>query len=243
MRKLLAIAGSVALSAAVLSAGKTPPDIPVNLWFDDTLTQGLTASGTVSSNTVTADYIDGLQNVQAIIQGGGNFRFTTQANTRQAATRCLWVDFGTQSVPDPNVQSRQCVDIQEPMLGYPKGAYDSTAIASLTLNETVEKLIRMAWTVNGYVYRLGYGTDMENTGGTPDSPPVIVKCIAVTGGQCSEWTLQPADPASYASQSDASVSTPGAAALYRFKVLKSGEGTAELVGYYSMPFSETFTRK
>ena len=73
---LSALVAALAVSVASLTAGKTPPDIPINLWFDNTVGQGLTADDmTAGASGVIADYIDGLQNVLAVIQGSENSSF------------------------------------------------------------------------------------------------------------------------------------------------------------------------
>lgn len=245
MRGIWSAVAMVALSAAGLRAGKTPPDIPINLWFDNSLGQGLTSDHlTASANGVIADYIDGLQNVLAIIQGGGNFRFSTQDNTRQATPRSLCVDFGTQysgALPFGTGSSYQCVNILEAMLSFGT----SSAIASLHPGESVQKLVRFQWEDGGYYYRLGYGSDM-NANALPDTPPVVVTCVEPHGqptASCTQWRLTPlADPSgSYESSSTSTVT--GTAAFYRARILKNGDGPGELLGYYAMPFTQTFTRK
>jgi hypothetical protein len=99
----------------------------------------------------------------------------------------------------------------------------------------VHKLTRFAWDQPGYIYRLGYGTDMD-LNGVMDSPDVTVTCIAPsnTSLPCTTWVLAP--------------STDGTAALFRFALTvgKRGaivEGPAELVGLYHMPFVQTLTLK
>ena len=246
MRTLSALIAVVAVSASGLTAGKTPPDIPINLWFDNTLGQGLTSDNlTAGANGVVADYIDGLQNVLAIIQGGGNFRFSTEDNTRQAIQRSLCVDFGTQypgALPFGNGGSYQCVNILQAMIGY---GTTTSAIATLHPGQFVTKLVRFTWEDAGYYYRLGYGTDM-NGNGVPDSPPVTVTCVEPQNqpiAACTKWVLTPLPDAAGHYDSFSSSTSTGTAAFYRARILKNGEGAGELLGYYLMPFTQTFTRK
>ena len=126
------------------------------------------------ANGVYADYIDGLQNVPAIIQGGGNFRFSTQSNARQAAQRSVDVNFGSQT-PNPEIPffsnrtSEQRVNILKAMLGYPLGTATAAAIASLHTGQSTQKLVRWEREADGYGYRLGYGSDFDRDG-VPDAP-------------------------------------------------------------------------
>jgi hypothetical protein len=55
--------------------------------------------------------------------------------------------------------------------------------------------------------------------------------------------MAPAAAAGY--QTEAGTNVPDGTAVYwRARILKGGnEGDPELIGYYVMPFSETFTRK
>lgn len=249
MRTTLAVLCAIVACGAGLRAGKTSPDVPVNLWFDQT--QALTSDGLLATaNGVTADYINGLQNVLAVIQGSGNSRFATQNDTRQPATRSLCVDFGTQiangSVPFGNGASRQCVNVLQSMLGYPIGAA-TVSIQSLHYGQSVQKLARWAWTDAGYSYRLGYGSDY-NRNGVPDSPPVTVTSVEPqdAAAACTKWVMTPAVASAYATESSGNVldpsATTGTAVFWRAALLPGGnEGAPELLGYYAMPFSATFT--
>ena len=221
------------LAVAATAAGSRPQvDLPVYLWFGNAAADALTSDGrTVTVNGIVADYADGLENVLAIIQAGGNFRFSTAANARKAVERRLCVDFGTQFadqgmlVPFGDGAARQCVNITEAMHAYPAG---DVQIQSLRYGQSVQKLVRFGWIDNGYYFRIGYGSDM-NQDGIMDSPPVNVTCIAPADPNvaCTRWLLAPQQ-------------TLGTAALFRFQVLKQGEGPAEFIGNFSMPFSETF---
>lgn len=113
----------------------------------------------------------------------------------------------------------------EAMHAYPAG---DVQIQSLRYGQSVQKLVRFGWIDNGYYFRIGYGSDM-NQDGIMDSPPVNVTCIAPADANvaCTRWLLAPQQ-------------TLGTAALFRFQVLKQGEGPAEFIGNFSMPFSETF---
>ena len=226
---VVALVGALAVT---VGAAKPPSDVPVNLWFGNAAGDGITSDGLSSiNNGVTADYIDGIQNVLAMIQGSGNFRFSTQENTRNAAQRSMCVNFGTQyagPLPFGNGSPQQCVNALQPMLGYATG---NVSIQDLHYGQSVQKLTRFGWDDGGYVYRLGYGSDMDQNG-VIDSPPVAVTCIEPQNPSlpCSKWLLAPTDSA-------------GTAAFFRFKLLRNGEGPAEFLGNYAMPFSQTFTRQ
>lgn len=246
MRRLLTVIAAVVLSAAGLTAGKTQPDIPINLWFDDTVGQGLTSDGlTATANGVTADYIDGVQNVLAIIQSSSGFRFSTQDNTHQSAQRSLCLDFGVQypgPLPFGNGGSFQCVNILEPMHLY---GTNTTAIGSLHPGQSVQKLVRFGWDDGGFHYRLGYGTDM-NMNGVPDSPPVKVTCVEPQNqptAACTKWMLTPLPDPSGSYESSSTSTATCTAAFYRAQILRNGEGPGELLGYFVMPFTQTFTKK
>jgi hypothetical protein len=55
--------------------------------------------------------------------------------------------------------------------------------------------------------------------------------------------LTPLPDPSSSDESASSSTAAGTAAFYRAKILKNREGTAELLGYYVMPFTQTFTRQ
>lgn len=218
--------------AAVLA--KPAADLPVLLWFGNAPGDGLTSDGdTVVVNGTVADYANGVENVLAVIQSSGDFRFSTDNNTKLVAQRHMCVDFGTQFadrgmvVPFTDGLPKQCVDVTEPMHGYTDGS--DIPIQNLRYGQSVHKLVRFGWTDGGYIYRVGYGTDMDMNG-VLDSPPVVVACIAPQDPtqSCTRWLLAPEQ-------------NVGTAALFRFAVTNSGEGPAEPLGTFTMPFSETFT--
>ena len=222
------VAVSMAFGAS-LSAGRPAPDIPVLVTFGQGPADALRSDGFTAPGYL-ADYANGLENVLAVVQRSGNFRFFTQDDTRKPAVRTMCFDFGTQLVP---FQGAQCVNVGQPMLAYPQG---DVAIQNLRYGQSVRKLTRFGWNEgNGYIYRLGYGTDM-NMDGLQDSPSVTVTCIAPsdTSKPCDTWVLAP--------ESD------GTAALFRFPITagRNGnliEGAPEFVGMYTMPFVQTFTLK
>lgn len=231
MRNRLVLPLCLVLGAAAVAA-KPLSDIPVLLWFGNAAGDGITSDGqVVSVNGLVADYADGMQNVLTIMQSTGNFRFTTTDNTRKAAQRAACVDFGTQfagPLPYGDGGARQCVSILEAMHNYPTG---DIALQNLRYGQSVQKLVRFTWIDGGYAYRLGYGSDMDGDG-VMDSPPVSVTCIAPQDASqpCSKWLLAPSDAA-------------GTAAFFRFQQLRKGEGPAEFLGTYDMPFSETWVQK
>ena len=121
----------------------------------------------------------------------------------------------------------------------------TAAVASLHPGQSTQKLVRWEWEADGYSYRLGYGSDFDRDG-VPDAPPAMVTCIEPPGqptASCTKWTMAPAAAAGYQTEAGANV-PDGTAVYWRAKILKGGnEGDPELIGYYVMPFSETFTRK
>ena len=245
MRPIWILAAATALIGVSLTAAGR--DVPINLWFDNTFGLGLTSDGsTAGANGVVADYIDGLQNVLAVIQSSGTFRFSTQDNTHQPAQRLLCIDFGNQypgPLPFGNGGSFQCVNMLQAMHDY--GA-STVGIAGLHPGQSVQKLVRFTWDDAGYYYRLGYGSDM-NKNGVPDSPPVTVSCVEPQSqptAACTKWMLTPLPDPSGNYESSSSSTATGTAAFYRAKILKNGgEDPAELLGYYVMAFTQTFTRK
>jgi len=235
MRKTFGPWLAMAALVYTIDVGAAPTalrDTSVNLWFGSAVGDGLRSDGLTSvANGVTADYIDGIQNVLAIMQSTGNFRFDTQNSTRTAASRAMCLDFGTQypgPLPFGNGSSNQCVNVLQAMHNYATG---DVAIQNLRYGQAVQKLVRFTWMEAGYAYRLGYGSDMD-LNGVIDSPPVRVSCIAPQdpAAACQTWLLTPSQ-------------APGTAAFFRFPLLKNGEGPAEFLGSYGMPFSQTFTRK
>jgi hypothetical protein len=223
------------LTAAV-NAGKPAADIPLLVSFSSGETDALTHDGFLAPG-YAANYAHGAENVLAIIQPSGNFRFGTQNNLNAAALRRMCVDFGAQfadrglTVPFVDGNPRQCVNVAQPMLAYAVG---DVSIASLRYGQSVEKLTRFTWDDGSYRYRIGYGTDMDMNG-VMDSPSVRVTCIspADSTAQCTTWVLAP--------------SGDGSAALFRFNLTsKRGavqEGAPEFMTQVVMPFAQTFSRK
>lgn len=218
---------SMMLGVALLAA-RPLREVPVLVTFGNGPTDSLRSDGLLAPG-YEADYANGLENVLAVLQPSGSFRFFTQNNTQQPATRAMCFDFGAQSVP---FAPARCVNVGQPMHAYASG---DVPIQNLTYGQSVRKLTRFAWDEPGYRYRLGYGTDMD-ADGLQDSPEVTVTCIAPasTSQPCTSWVLAPA--------------TDGTAALFRFALTggKKGnvtEGPAEYLGAYLMPFVQTITVK
>ena len=92
---------------SVLASGKPTSDIPLLVTFGSGETDSLKSDG-LTAPGYDADYANGLENVLAILQPSGNFRFYTQNDTRQILQRRVCFDFGGQNVP---FQSAQCVDV------------------------------------------------------------------------------------------------------------------------------------
>jgi hypothetical protein len=235
MRKLTQCVQVVTLSILAGAGLKAAADLPVNLSFGTAATDGIRSDNrTVPVNGSVFDYANGSENVLAIIQSAGNFRFSTRDNSRKPNIRTVCVDFGTQFSnaamlsPFADGTPRQCVDMLEAMLGYAAG---NVSIQQLRYGQSVQKLVRFTWTDGGYYYRLGYGSDMDQDG-TLDSPPVVVTCIAPVNASlaCSKWLLSPQG-------------TGGTTALFRYRILKTGEGPAERIGTFSLPFTQTFSRQ
>ena len=236
LRPFVLVIGLVTCSTLGLMAGKPAPDIPLLVSFSSGETDALTSDGFTAPG-YAENYANGLENVLAIIQPSGNFRFGTENNLNAPSPRRMCVDFGTQfaeqglSVPFVDGNPRQCVKVLQQMHAYPTG---DISIASLRYGQSVEKLTRFAWDDGSYRYRIGYGTDMDMND-VIDSPSVRVTCIApaVSTAACTTWVLAPG--------------TDGGAVLYRFKLQnKRGsvqEGNPEFVANFVMPFAQTFSRK
>jgi len=174
------------------------------------------------------------------VQNSGNYRFTTQNDTRTAATRRMCLDFGTQFVdqlvanPFVDGQSRQCVNVLQPMVSFPTG---DVPVQNLWYGQSVRKITRFAWDDGGFKYRLGYGTDMDKNG-VEDAPGVRVTCIAPQDATkaCTQWLVAP--------ESD------GTAALFRFTITYDRRGNEIIdedspvrVATVVMPFSQTLTKQ
>jgi len=234
IKKAIGVASVLAAAAAGLNAGKPTADIPLKMNLSAGAADRITSDGLTATGYADA-YVDGVENVMAIIQSSGNFRFTTRNETRLAATRRLCIDFAGQfadqgkPVPFADGNPRQCVDVTQPMHAY---ASVDIAIMSLRYGQSVDKLTRFGWEDAGWQYRLGYGTDM-NRDGVTDAPPVRVTCIAPadTNAACTKWVLAPA--------------LNGEAVLYRFPIKRGTvqESDGELVALVVMPYAETFEKK
>lgn len=233
---ILPVAIAVALAASPLDGAKPPADIPLLVSFSNSALDAVTGDGFTAPG-YEAQYANGVENILALIQPSGNFRFGTQADAHRSPLRSVCIDFGTQfsdqgrAVPFSDANPRQCVNVLQPMHAYATG---DVSIASLRYGQSVLKLTRVAWDDGGYRYRVGYGTDM-NADDALDSPAVRVTCIAPSdaGTPCTTWVLAP--------------STDGTAALFRFPLTnKRGnvqEGAPEFMGMFVMPFAQTLQRK
>jgi hypothetical protein len=193
------------VAAAGPTAGKPSPNIPLPLLvsFGAGEADALRSDGWHAPG-FQDDYADGLENVLAILQTSGNFRFFMDGDAQLPPQRSLCFDFRAQQVPFP---AAQCVHANQPMHAYP---VNDVAIQNLRYGQSVRKLTRFTWQDStNYVYRLGYGTDMD-TNGVQDSPSVRVTCTApaVTSAPCTQWVLAP--------------ETDGTAALFRFPLSKRG---------------------
>jgi hypothetical protein len=237
--RLTAAVGVMALGlGSVLSAAKPPREVALAVTFGSGQTDTLRSDGRQAPG-YEADYVNGLENVQAVLQSSGNFRFFTQSDTAQPPLRAMCFDFGAQEVPFARVQ---CVNVGQPMHSYTDGS--DVPIQSLTYGQSVHKLTRFAWDDGGYRYRLGYGTDMD-ADGVQDAPGVTVTCIAPadTSKSCTTWVLAP---------ESGSAAPAGTAALFQFALTVTKgrrgtttvtEGPAVLIGHYVMPFVQTLTLK
>ena len=225
----MGIVAMVAGLGAGLFAAKPPREIPLLVSFGTGPADALRSDGFLAPG-FQADYADGLENVLAILQTSGNFRFFMQNDTQLPALRSLCFDFGAQLVP---FASAQCVHANQPMHAYP---VNDVAIQNLRYGQSVPKLTRFAWQdSSSYIYRLGYGTDMD-LNGVQDSPAVRVTCTAPpnTNVPCTTWVLAP--------------ETDGTAALFRFALMpgKRGavvEGSPEWIANYTMAFVQTLVLK
>jgi len=214
-----------------------PAEVALRVSFGHGTLDTITSDSFTPPGYPEDDYVNGVENVLAIIQGSGNFRFDTQHDANVAPDRRICIDFGNQFadqglvVPFSGGNPRQCVIVEQPMLGY---STVDVSIANLTPGQSVQKLTRLAWDDGTYRYRIGYGTNMDMEGDR-DSPPVNVTCIAPAAATlpCTTWLLAP--------------STDGTAALYSYKltIRKNAvqEGPPVLVGHFKMPFAQTLTRK
>lgn len=227
-RGLLAMAMMMAVLGPGLFAAKPPGETPLLVSFGSSAADALRSDGFLAPG-FQADYADGLENVLAILQTSGNFRFFMDGDM-QPALRSLCFDFGTQLVPFP---AAQCVHANQPMHAYPVG---DVAIQNLRYGQSVRKLTRFTWQDStDFIYRLGYGTDMDMNA-LQDSPAVRVTCTAPanTSLPCTKWVLAP--------------ETDGTAALFRFPLIPGRrgaviEGSPEWIGDYTMPFVQTLTLK
>jgi hypothetical protein len=243
----VATALTIGASADRTHAAGTPKDTSVLLTFGNTAADRLTSDGTtVTVSGRTADYANGLQNVLSALQTSGNYRFSTENDTRLAAERRMCVDFGTQfndqglAVPFVDGQSRQCVNVLQPMHSYLTG---DVAIQNLRYGQSVRKLTRFAWDDGGFMYRLGYGTDMDHDG-AEDAPAVLVSCTAPADAtkSCTQWVIAP--------ETDPFGRPFGTAALFRFTVTYDHRGnpvvdesSGQLLTTVVMPFTETLVKQ
>ena len=195
-------------------------DIPVQVTYRNAtgpLPDGVRSDGLASFTGAAADYVHGSDdNVLALIQSAGQYRFSTRLATNKPLRRRLCFDFGTQ--PSPLGQT-YCADVLIGMLG-------DGNLQDMRVGEQLSKRMRHSWTHQGFEYVLGFGTDWDQDG-VQDSPSVTATCLSETDAVCSEWSLQ----------------TAGGATLSRAQVLKRELGPMQLVGTYSMPFEVQFSRK
>lgn len=206
------------LSSAVVVAQQK--DIPIQVTYRNTtgaVPDGVRSDGLTSFTGAAADYVHGSEdNVLALIQSAGNYRFSTRLATNKPLRRRLCFDFGVQASP---LGQTYCGDVLIAMLG-------DGDIQDMRVGEQLSKRMRHSWTHEGYEYVLGFGTDWDQNG-VQDSPPVTATCLSEANAVCTGWSLE----------------TAGGSTLSRAQVLKRGLGPVQLVGTYSMPFELQFSRK
>ncbi len=220
MKLTLMSVASLTLAASGLMAAAPPREVQLKVTYRDamgTLSDGVTSDGLVSFTGIGAQYVHGSDdNVLAILQDTGNFRFSTRLDTRKPLRRRLCLNFGTQPITFP---APGCTDVLT-------GMHGDGRIQEMAYGEVLAKRVRLTWNANGYDYHLGYGTDW-NFDGTYDTVPVSVSCASATQSStsCDGWVM----------------STTGRASLSREQVLKGGKhGPTEFLGYYDMNFEVAF---
>ena len=172
-------------------------------------------------------YVDGTQNVQAQLDGGGTFAFNTFTGRRGSATRWLNYDF-THPV-DPN-------NTFNPPQDHTQNYHFSTGPSAFSPFVAIQFLGTPGYPVsectymgngfaspNGTTYRVSYHKGLEDTQTSPTAFAVFTR-VSVSP---AVWTAQPVG----------SCSPNSSVASLR------NNATNQLYGYYTIPFFFTLTAR
>ena len=175
---------SLTLAVSGLMAAAPPREVQLKVTYRDAmgpLPDGVQSDGLVSFTGMGAQYVHGSEdNVLAILQDTGNFRFSTRLDTRKPLRRRLCLNFGTQPIP---FLAPGCTDVLI-------GMHGDGRVQEMAYGEVLAKRVRLTWNASGYDYHLGYGTDW-NIDGTYDTVPLSVSCVSVaqSGASCNGWVM------------------------------------------------------
>jgi hypothetical protein len=217
--------------------GKPLPEVPVTVSFGTGALQG----------DLGGDYVNGVENVLAVVYPSGNVGLNTQADTRQLATRKVCLSFGAQQVPQ-ELAAALALDSRV-SIGHSAGPYVAPGripIQSMADGQVIDASGWFSWKVAGaqagttIQYRLWYGWDVTGDGNI-DSPPLKVTCIegGSSQGSCTMWTV--------ATEANSGDLWPDHTATLQSSVVtvKGGKvttGPVVQLGEFVMPFVMTVTR-
>ena len=183
-----------------------------------------------AGNNITSDgkgvYINGTQNVRAIIDGLGNFLFSTQAsNSKTAVVR--WVNYNFDQPFSGYLPLNLTVDHTKPcdfaMIKSNLPGYSFTPLQNLGANQSECVTLFGSFSSITSNYRVSFHRGQEDVSTSPTAFALVTR----TSINPAVWTITPIGTCS--PKSNANVAA-----------LRSDDGTV-LYGYYYLPFFFTLT--
>jgi hypothetical protein len=220
-------AGTSAVAPSALSLAakpSNPPIVPLSITVSNTDTTGNPSGIT---NDGQGAYVNGTQNVEAVLDSAGTLVFNTFAANRGAATR--WVNYDFSRPVD-------ALNLFRPPQDHTQNYHFSTGASGFSPFVPIQYLgtpgyptSECGYMGNGFqaigstTYRVSFHKGYEDTASSPTAFAVFAR-VSLTP---AVWTVQPAGSCSPSSN---------------IAALRSGDGTV-LHGYYTMSFLLTLTAK
>ena len=178
MRKLPVLIALLALSVSTALAQKPPrgdSDVPVITVFDTSVSNLRIGDDGLGS------YQNGLNNVESIIQGIGDWVL----NTRNSTVRKVYIEFG-----DPvsaNEPAAPFASALRPARMISKCASLGFKIRDMAVGQTRQCPLAIAFDYNGIGYRIAF-----NDSNFDVTDYVEWTCLGSANGRCASWMMEPA---------------------------------------------------
>lgn len=159
-------------TGALSAAANKPSGTPLAAVFRDALGDGVTSDARIRPGDPT--YIDGVDDVEAVILDNGNFR----VSAKSPSPRKLCIDFGTQSSP-PELGQPVCDN------GYQASGSPDLAggLPALAVGQTMTSGSQVTWVTAGFNWFLRFGGDCAGN-------VVPANRVSITRLDASTWTVE-----------------------------------------------------